>query len=173
MVGKGFVQDSLKYKKRLSNLITSSNLAYFISISERSPQLTISPLLVNKLCSVGLCFSPSISHNFGHRSRMQNDAQDLHPRGREGPMLQELSAPAYLLTTEEIILQLATDPDNGLSEEEAKFRLTKYGLNELETSGHVSATRILMKQVFNAMVLVKKIPPFLFPFLILESDSSN
>lgn len=94
---------------------------------------------------------------------MKNDAQDLHPRGREGPMLQGLSAPAYLLTAEEIILQLATDPENGLSEEEAKLRLTKYGLNELEAGDQVGVTTILMKQIFNAMVLVNF--PFLFSFL--------
>lgn len=93
--------------------------------------------------------------------------QDLRPRGREGPMLQELSASAYLLTAEEVILQLATDPENGLSEEEAKFRLTKYGFNQLEAGGHVSVTRILMKQVFNAMVLVN-FPFFFFLFPSLK-----
>lgn len=85
---------------------------------------------------------------------MQNDAQDFHPRSREGPMLQQLSRPAYLLATGEIVQQLETDPENGLSDEEAQSRITKYGLNELEAGGGVSATRILMKQIFNAMVLV-------------------
>lgn len=85
---------------------------------------------------------------------MRNVPQDLYPRGREGSVLLELSAPAYLLTTREIILQLATNPEDGLSEVEAKSRLTRYGLNELESGVGVSATGILMKQIFNAMVLV-------------------
>lgn len=85
---------------------------------------------------------------------MQNDAQDLYSRGRERPLLQELSAPAYLLTPEEIVQQLATDTEDGLSEEEAKSRLTKYGLNELEAGDSVSVARILVGQIFNAMVLV-------------------
>lgn len=65
-----------------------------------------------------------------------------------------LSSPAYLLTAEEIVQQLATDTDNGLSEEEAQRRITKYGLNELEVGGGVSAFKILMGQIFNAMVLI-------------------
>lgn len=95
---------------------------------------------------------------------MQNDAQDLYPRGREGPMLLELSAPAYLLTAGEIVLQLATDPENGLSEEEAKSRLTTYGPNELEVGGGTSVIRIIMKQIFNAMGLVSLRSFFFFFF---------
>lgn len=85
---------------------------------------------------------------------MQNDAQDLYPRSREGPMLQGLSSPAHFLAAEEVAQQLATSPENGLSEEEAQSRITKYGLNELKAGDGVSAVRILMKQIFNAMVLV-------------------
>jgi Na+-exporting ATPase len=94
---------------------------------------------------------------------MQNDAQDLHSRSREGPVLQELSAPAYLLTAEVVIQQLATNPENGLSEEEAQFRITKYGFNELDAGDSVSVTRILMKQIFNAMALVSLFCVPLFP----------
>lgn len=94
---------------------------------------------------------------------MQDDAKNIHPRSREGPMFQQqqtspehlvLTSPAYLLTSEEIVQQLATDTDNGLSQEEAQCRITKYGLNELEIGGGISAFKILMGQIFNAMVLV-------------------
>lgn len=85
---------------------------------------------------------------------MQNGVEDLHPRSREGPVPLELSNPPHLLSADEVAQQLQTDPDNGLSDEEAKSRLTKFGLNELLGGGGVSATRILMKQIFNAMVLV-------------------
>lgn len=66
----------------------------------------------------------------------------------------ELSRLPYLLTADEVARELNTDPDSGLSEEEAKSRLTKAGLNELEGGGGVSAGRILAKQIFNAMVLI-------------------
>lgn len=85
---------------------------------------------------------------------MNNGVEDLHPRGREGPVPLELSRLPYLLTADEVARELNTDPDCGLTEEEAKSRLTKYGLNELEGGGGVSAGRILMKQIFNAMVLI-------------------
>jgi len=85
---------------------------------------------------------------------MQDGVKDLHPRSREGPVPLQLSNPPHLLSADEVALQLQTDPDNGLSDEAAKSRLTQFGLNELLGGGGVSAGRILMKQIFNAMVLV-------------------
>ncbi|KAF8456034.1 hypothetical protein BDZ91DRAFT_701772 [Kalaharituber pfeilii] len=85
---------------------------------------------------------------------MQNGVEDLHPRGREGSMPLELSQLPHLLTADEVAQQLQTDPDNGLSDDEARTRLTKFGLNELAGGGGVSILRILMRQIFNAMVLV-------------------
>ncbi|KAF8429556.1 sodium transport ATPase [Tirmania nivea] len=85
---------------------------------------------------------------------MQNGVEDIHPRSREGSMPLELSNPPHLLPADEVARQLQTDPDNGLSDEEAKSRLTKFGLNELLGGGGVSASQILMRQIFNAMVLV-------------------
>lgn len=66
----------------------------------------------------------------------------------------ELSNPPHLLPAHEVAQQLQTDPDNGLSDEEAKSRLTQFGLNELLGGGGVNPGQILMRQVFNAMVLV-------------------
>lgn len=85
---------------------------------------------------------------------MQNVSKDIHPRSREGSLPLELSNPAHLLPANEVVQQLQTDPDNGLSNEEAQSRLTKFGLNELLGGGGVNAGQILMRQVFNAMVLV-------------------
>ncbi|KAL7266004.1 P-type ATPase [Rhizina undulata] len=86
---------------------------------------------------------------------MQNGGKDLHPRSGQGSVHHlQLSSNAYLLNYHDVITQLKTDPDNGLSEEEAKSRLAQFGPNELAGGGGVSATRILMKQIFNAMVLV-------------------
>ena len=85
---------------------------------------------------------------------MQNVSKDIHPRSREGSLPLELSNPPHLLPANEVVQQLQTDPDNGLSNEEAQSRLTKFGLNELLGGGGVNAGQILMRQVLNAMVLV-------------------
>lgn len=66
----------------------------------------------------------------------------------------ELSRPAYLLTVEEAVQQLRAQPDDGLSEAEAKVRLQQAGPNELDTGGGVNVTQILVKQIFNAMIMV-------------------
>ena len=89
---------------------------------------------------------------------MQNGVEDIHPRSREGSVPLELSNPPHLLSADEVVQQLQTDSDNGLSEEEAKSRLTKFGPNELMGGGGVNAGQILMRQVFNAMVLVSTHP---------------
>lgn len=101
---------------------------------------------------------------------MQNGVQDLHPRSCEGSVPLELTYAPYLLTGDEVANQLQTDPDNGLSVEEAKSRLTEFGLNELIGGGGVSATRIMMKQIFNAMVLVsRRLPNLCMPILTITT----
>ncbi|CUS06836.1 unnamed protein product [Tuber aestivum] len=85
---------------------------------------------------------------------MQNDGENIHPRSREGPMHNGLSDDPYLLSGDEVVRQLSTDPDNGLSDAEAATRMTKFGLNELDTGAGVSVVRILLRQLFNAMGLV-------------------
>ena len=85
---------------------------------------------------------------------MQNGAEDIYPRSSEGSMLNQLSRAPHFLSANEVAHQLQTDSDNGLSDEEAKSRLTTIGLNELQGGGGVSAGRILAKQIFNAMSLV-------------------
>lgn len=96
---------------------------------------------------------------------MQDGGSHLHPRSGQGPLPNSdqgaaqstpfaLSKDAYLLTTEEVIRELNTDPDHGLTEAEAKERLAKAGPNELAGGGGVSIARILAGQIFNAMVLV-------------------
>ncbi|PWW74004.1 hypothetical protein C7212DRAFT_214073 [Tuber magnatum] len=85
---------------------------------------------------------------------MQNDGEDIHSRSREGPMHNGLSNDPYLLSGDEVVRQLSTDPDDGLSDAEAAARMTKFGLNELDTGAGVSVVRILLGQLFNAMGLV-------------------
>ncbi|KAG0132683.1 hypothetical protein HOY82DRAFT_502144 [Tuber indicum] len=85
---------------------------------------------------------------------MQNDGKDIHSRSREGPVHNGLSNDPYLLSGDQVLRQLSTDPDDGLSDAEAGARMTKFGLNELDTGAGVSVVRILLRQLFNAMGLV-------------------
>ncbi|KAI5845384.1 hypothetical protein BZA05DRAFT_408351 [Tricharina praecox] len=91
---------------------------------------------------------------------MQDGGQDIHPRSGQGPVHPgpgsdtQLQTPAYLLSAAEVLRGLNVDPDNGLTEEEARARVQTAGPNELAGGGGVSPLRILAGQIFNAMVLV-------------------
>ncbi len=50
--------------------------------------------------------------------------------------------------------ELQTDPDTGLSEEEAAARLARFGPNELKEQGGISPLKILIGQFSNTMVLI-------------------
>lgn len=65
-----------------------------------------------------------------------------------------LSKPAHSLTYQQVIEETKCDPDNGLTTSEAKSRLEKHGNNDLGDDGGVSAGKILLRQVANAMTLV-------------------
>jgi Ca2+-transporting ATPase len=60
----------------------------------------------------------------------------------------------YQLETSQVIENLQTDPQDGLSEEEAGSRLEKYGLNELVEKGGRSPWLILWDQMKDLMVVV-------------------
>lgn len=68
-----------------------------------------------------------------------------------------LSQPAYCLTAEDTLQQFGTHADDGLTGDEAKRRLELYGPNQLEEGEGVSVIKIIIRQVANAMMLVK--PP--------------
>ena len=104
---------------------------------------------------------------------MQNDGKDLHPRSGQGPLHQhpqpnhrpagpsavpQLSKPAHLLSADDVVRELATNPDDGLTADDAQARLAAAGPNELEGGGGISPLRILAGQIFNAMVLVGLLP---------------
>ena len=57
-------------------------------------------------------------------------------------------------TVDQVVEQLNTSLEHGLSRTEAEDRLQTYGRNELEGGGGVNPVRILIKQIANAMVLV-------------------
>ncbi|KAI9925364.1 hypothetical protein MW887_006292 [Aspergillus wentii] len=67
-----------------------------------------------------------------------------------------LHQPAHTLTFETVVKQLSTQIDDGLAPEEASRRLQQYGPNKLDEGEGVSVLKILVRQVANAMMLVKR-----------------
>ncbi|KAJ5611927.1 hypothetical protein N7528_009032 [Penicillium herquei] len=65
-----------------------------------------------------------------------------------------LSNPPHYLTFEDVINELGTNSDDGLTSTEAKQRLEKYGENMIEGGEGVSFAKIIIRQVANAMMLI-------------------
>ncbi|OCT48444.1 Sodium transport ATPase 5 [Cladophialophora carrionii] len=65
-----------------------------------------------------------------------------------------LTKPAHALERDDLVQQLNTDSQDGLSSEDARQRLEEFGRNELEGGGGVRPLKILLRQVANAMMLV-------------------
>ena len=66
-----------------------------------------------------------------------------------------LSQPAHSLTFEDVIDQLGTNSDEGLTSGEVKRRLEEYGENILEGDEGISFAKIVIRQIVNAMMLVR------------------
>lgn len=79
----------------------------------------------------------------GHKSGQSNDP---------------LSKPAHALPFQQVVEECKCNPDDGLTTSEAKSRLEKHGNNDLGEDGGVSAPKILLRQVANAMTLVRTNP---------------
>ena len=71
---------------------------------------------------------------------------------------QPLSQPAHSLTFEDVINELQTNSDDGLTSAEVKQRLEKYGENMLQGDKGVSLAKIVIRQIANAMMLVSQKP---------------
>lgn len=67
-----------------------------------------------------------------------------------------LSCPAHSLPYDDVLNELETKIDDGLTSGEATSRLEKYGPNKLDEGEGVSMIKILVRQVANAMMLVKR-----------------
>lgn len=63
------------------------------------------------------------------------------------------------LPIEEIYRQLGTDKDTGLTKLKAQEALRNYGLNKLKGEGAVQWYSVLVKQISNAMILVRPVLP--------------
>ena len=66
-----------------------------------------------------------------------------------------LDQPAYLLPADEVARLLDTNVERGLSKQEAKRRHEVVGDNALEGGEGVSIWKVLIRQVANALTLVR------------------
>lgn len=66
-----------------------------------------------------------------------------------------LSKPAHSLKRDAIVEELKANSEDGLAVAEAKSRLETYGRNELDDGPGVQPFKILLRQVANAMMLVR------------------
>jgi len=64
----------------------------------------------------------------------------------------------FLLSTDEIFTHLETSKEAGLTSTQVQQYQQKYGENKLSGEGAVAWYSILLKQVSNAMILVRMIP---------------
>lgn len=67
-----------------------------------------------------------------------------------------LSGLPHTLRVNQILAEIGGNRENGLTASEAQTRLEKYGRNELDDGPGVSPAKILVRQVANAMTLVKR-----------------
>lgn len=79
-----------------------------------------------------------------------------HSKKTKSTTAPSLPKAPHLLTPEEVAKALSTDSE-GLTDEQAASKLPVYGRNELEDGGGPSAIRIFIKQVVNAMMLVRSV----------------
>ncbi|KAL9607695.1 MAG: hypothetical protein Q9167_007414 [Letrouitia subvulpina] len=66
-----------------------------------------------------------------------------------------LSSPAHALPCETVALEIGANTQDGLTAAEAKCRLEEFGRNELDKGPGVQPVKILIRQIANAMMLVK------------------
>lgn len=82
----------------------------------------------------------------------------VHSAEKAGPQgdvaVQVTSQPAHCIAANDVLDQLQSDAQSGLSDSEVAKRQGTYGANALEGSGGAGPIRILMNQVLNALTMV-------------------
>lgn len=64
----------------------------------------------------------------------------------------------YLLSVEDVVKAAETDLDRGLTSAQVAQLQQKYPKNELDVGGAIPWYKIFIKQLVNAMILVRKLP---------------
>lgn len=83
-----------------------------------------------------------------------------------------LSKPAHALERDAIVKELEANSEDGLTVVDAESRLEQYGRNELDDGPGVQPFKILLRQVANAMMLVRLLSEW-FPRLCLGATTDN
>lgn len=84
----------------------------------------------------------------------KKQTEELLANHVSGQAKKAMSKPAHSLTFKEVLEELGASGDDGLSPEQAEKRLEEYGKNELDNGPGVNPTKILVRQIANAMMLV-------------------
>lgn len=92
-----------------------------------------------------------------------------------GQSNEPLTRPAHALTHEQVVAELTSDAESGISKAEAERRLGQYGRNDIGEGEGISPVKILVAQVANAMTLVScgDALPTVADILIIFSRSSS
>ena len=99
--------------------------------------------------------APSMPHpNPLHHVAMGKKQADEEPHV-SGQANKPISQPPHALPHATVTDELRANADDGLTDQEAKSRLDEYGRNELDDGPGVQPVKILIRQVANAMMLVK------------------
>lgn len=83
-----------------------------------------------------------------------NDVEDSVANHVSGQANKPLSLPPHSLTIEKVVEELKANPEDGLTDSDAKARLEEYGKNQFGEQKGVQPVKILIAQVANAMTLV-------------------
>lgn len=94
-----------------------------------------------------------LAHIHSNMGKKEDQTLDQHVSGQANG--NGLSKPAHALTFSQVTEDIKANAENGLSSSEAKERSGKYGSNELGDAGGVEPGKILIRQIANAMTLVR------------------
>ena len=86
---------------------------------------------------------------------MGNQADQILASHVSGQSNKPLSKPPHSLTFNQVLEELGVSGLDGLSPGEAEKRLAEFGKNELDNGPGVNPTKILVRQIANAMMLVR------------------
>lgn len=87
-----------------------------------------------------------------------NKVEELLANHASGQSNKPLSKPAHALTFQEVLQELGVSGLDGITPSEAEKRLAEFGKNELDNGPGVNPTKILIRQIANAMMLVTLSP---------------
>ncbi|KAI4854510.1 hypothetical protein E4T44_00130 [Aureobasidium sp. EXF-8845] len=98
---------------------------------------------------------PKILKELEFASEMSNEKQTQVSEHVSGQANEPLLQPPHALCSTDFVAEVKAVPGDGLTDVEAQSRLEVYGSNELDDGPGVQPAKILLRQIVNAMILVK------------------